>query len=194
MKKKILILLCLTLTFTLAACGSTKENNDSSVSSSTVEAVELETTSGVEITMRSDDDAACDVLPIVMVKGKLYSATGEISTLIGRCGNLDGEIKSTVYENQIPTENDQSNFGSGYGYQFAPYDDGVAVEVYIDDQWWVFKAMEDKTSVEARNPYADIKVEDIQSVTVEVFPPGTTAPVTDLDEGVPVTSEEQGGV
>ena len=36
----------------------------------------------------------------------------------GRCGNMDGEITSTVDGTEIPTEDNQSNFGSGFGYQY----------------------------------------------------------------------------
>ena len=38
-----------------------------------------------------------------------------------------------------PTEDDQSNFGTGYGYQFG---DGT-VEVLIDNQWIVFRPITD---------------------------------------------------
>ena len=32
-----------------------------------------------------------------------------------RCGTMDGEITSTVDGTEIPTEDNQSNFGSGFG-------------------------------------------------------------------------------
>ena len=38
---------------------------------------------------------------------------------------------------EIPEENDQSNFGSGYGYQFGFEAD--TIEVLIDDNWRIFQ-------------------------------------------------------
>ena len=73
---------------------------------------------------------------MVMVDNTLYQSTGEVSTVDGRCGNMDGEITSqTANGTDAPTENGQSNFGTGYGYQAI---DGH-IEVLIDNQWIVFK-------------------------------------------------------
>ena len=36
-----------------------------------------------------------------------------------RCSTMDGEITSTVDGTEIPTEDNQSNFGSGFGYQYG---------------------------------------------------------------------------
>ena len=77
---------------------------------------------------------------MVMVDNTLYKSAGEVSTIDGRCGNMDGEITSqTANGTDAPTENDQSNFGSGYGYQAI--DDHI--EVLIDDQWIVFVPITD---------------------------------------------------
>ena len=66
---------------------------------------------------------------MVMVDNTLYQSTGEVSTIDGRCGNMDGEITSqTANGTDAPTENGQSNFGTGYGYQRI--DDHI--EVLID--------------------------------------------------------------
>lgn len=74
---------------------------------------------------------------IVMVNGELYQDTGRISTADGRCGNMDGSIDSEVGEDEIPTEDNQSNFGTGYGYQYGP-EEGT-IEIYLDDEWRVFE-------------------------------------------------------
>ena len=81
-----------------------------------------------------------DAPMMVMVDNMLYQSAGEVSTVEGRCGNMDGEITSqTGSDTDAPTENDQSNFGTGYGYQFG---DGT-VEVLIDGQWIVFRPITD---------------------------------------------------
>lgn len=72
--------------------------------------------------------------PVVMVQGKLYYGTG-VESEVGRCGMLDGSISSSVGPDETPTEDNQSNFGEGYGYQFgAP----GTIEVCINDAWYIF--------------------------------------------------------
>ena len=58
-----------------------------------------------------------DKIPMVMVDGKLYYDTGKESTVSARCGVMDGEITSTVDGSEIPTKDNQSNFGTGFEYQ-----------------------------------------------------------------------------
>ena len=77
--------------------------------------------------------------PMVQIDGITYIQTGRVNELV-KCGVLDGEIESSVSESEIPRQNNQSNFGSGYGYQFGT--EGT-VEVNIDGQWHLF-ASEDK--------------------------------------------------
>ena len=54
-----------------------------------------------------------------MADGAMYYDTGRESTVTGRCGVMDGEITSAVDRTEVPSENDQSNFGAGYGYQWG---------------------------------------------------------------------------
>ena len=54
--------------------------------------------------------------PCVMIDGIVYQDTGYVSSMLG-CGVMDGEITSEVDGTQLPAENDQSNFGTGYAYQ-----------------------------------------------------------------------------
>ena len=51
--------------------------------------------------------------PCVMIDGIVYQDTGYVSSMLG-CGVMDGEITSEVDGTQLPAENDQSNFGTGY--------------------------------------------------------------------------------
>ena len=82
-----------------------------------------------------DSHVSDEVVPMVMVGGKVYYATGEESTIQYRCGMMDGEITSTVGSQEIPAENNQSNFGSGYGYQYGL--EGT-IEVRMDGKWYVY--------------------------------------------------------
>lgn len=56
---------------------------------------------------------------MVMVNGTLYLDTGHESKIEARCGVMDGEITSQVDGNKQPSVDDQSNFGTGYGYQYG---------------------------------------------------------------------------
>lgn len=85
-------------------------------------------------------DVMWDRIPMVRVNGKLYYDTGRESTVSGRCGNMDGEITSTVDGTEIPTEDNQSNFGSGFGYQYGSDD---TIEVYMNEKWFVFEYREE---------------------------------------------------
>ncbi len=71
----------------------------------------------------------------VMVNGITYENTGYKSSAVG-CGNMDGEIVSTVGESEMPNENDQSNFGTGYSYQYGTDDRLI---VLIDGDFCIFR-------------------------------------------------------
>ena len=83
-------------------------------------------------------DRAMTSLQEVMIDGVTYYNTFEESTVETRCGVMDGEITSAVAAHMIPMEDDQSNFGTGYAYQFTDYG---TVEVLIDGKYMVFRAM-----------------------------------------------------
>ena len=93
------------------------------------------------ITLRTPADRAAeelgDLIPMVMVDGVLYLDTGEVSTKEREDGLFDGEITATVDQGKQPTENDQSNFGTGYGYQYGI---NGTIEIYINEKWGVFEA------------------------------------------------------
>lgn len=72
-----------------------------------------------------------DYPAMIMVDNILYYDSGEISTEL-RCGMADGQITDMV--NGEPTQNNQSNFGTGYGYQYG----AGTIEVCIDDEWHIF--------------------------------------------------------
>lgn len=71
-----------------------------------------------------------------MVNGELYIDTGHESTVEARCGVMDGEITSEVDGSEKPTKDNQSNFGTGYGYQYGSQE-GI-IEINMNEKWWVF--------------------------------------------------------
>ena len=77
---------------------------------------------------------------MLMVDGVLYEDAGCEDTTEGRCGNMDGEITSSVESWQQPEEDSQSNFGSGFGYQIGMEPD--TLEILQDGHWLVFRAVE----------------------------------------------------
>ena len=81
--------------------------------------------------------AAPDTRRAVRIDGGLYYDTGAVSDMEYRCGTPDGVITDTTDADALPTEDGQSNFGTGYGYQFAA--DGT-VEVEIDGEYVIFAA------------------------------------------------------
>lgn len=87
-----------------------------------------------------------DLIPMVMVNGELYLDTGYESTAEGRCGVMDGEITSSVEGWERPAEDDQSNFGTGYGYQYGSTEG--TVELYINDSWWVYATEEARQKIQ----------------------------------------------
>ncbi len=88
---------------------------------------------------QAEADSMWDRIPMVRINGKLYYDTGKESTVSDRCGNMDGEITSTVDGTEIPMEDNQSNFGSGFGYQYGADD---TIEVYMNEKWVVFEYRE----------------------------------------------------
>ena len=88
----------------------------------------------------SGEQAQYDVIPMLMVGGRLYYDTGRESTLETRCGLPDGTIDSTVEGSEIPTQDNQSNFGAGFDYQYGADDD--TLETFIDGKWMVFEHRE----------------------------------------------------
>lgn len=77
-----------------------------------------------------------DLIPMVMVNGELYLDTGHEASSERKCGTMDGEITSAVDGTEKPTKDNQSNFGTGYGYQYGSHE-GL-IEIYMNDKWWVF--------------------------------------------------------
>lgn len=69
------------------------------------------------------------------VDGELYYDSGFVNDDTLRCGTLDGELKKTVPENEIPQKSGEANFDA-VGYQNAT---SITKEVNIDGKWTIFK-------------------------------------------------------
>lgn len=87
----------------------------------------------------AEESEAFDLPPMVMVNDILYQFSGSLSDDALRCGMMDGQITSEVDGSEIPFENNQSNFGTGYGYQYAAEN---GLEIYMpygnpDEMHWL---------------------------------------------------------
>lgn len=67
-----------------------------------------------------------------MVNGELYFDTNRGSDINVRCGIMDGKITSTVESFEIPTQDNQSNFGNGYEYKFV---NDKSINIFINEKW-----------------------------------------------------------
>ena len=91
------------------------------------------------------EDETWDLIPMVMVNGTLYLDTGHESTIEARCGVMDGEITSQVDGSKQPTVDDQSNFGTGYGYQYGATEG--TIELFMNGKWWIFATEEARQAI-----------------------------------------------
>ena len=138
-KLRVILLITATATFLTACAGgaATQEGADPQVQTA-------EAGSGSEDAEHSDDAVTLPDLtefrpvanpPSVMVNGIIYQDTGFLDSMVG-CGNMDGWITSSVEGTQMPAEDNQSNFGEGYGYQFGADDTLI---VYWDEEPRIFR-------------------------------------------------------
>lgn len=81
---------------------------------------------------------------MIQVNGKLYINNGEESTVTGRCGNMDGQITTNVKQDEVPTQDNQSNFSGYPEYQYGAEN---TIEVKINDKWLVFRLKDVKEDV-----------------------------------------------
>jgi len=68
---------------------------------------------------------------MVMINGELYHDSGVIT--FPDSAREDGKIISS--SDEVPTDNNQSNFGTGYSYQ---YGEDNTIIVQLDDGWHIF--------------------------------------------------------
>ena len=96
---------------------------------------------GTAGTYKAEDSAESSIAiapaHAVMLEGVVYYDTCAISDTDPSAAP-DGTITSTVDSDAFPTEDGQSNFGTGYAYRYGS-EDGT-LEVLIDGEWWIFAA------------------------------------------------------
>ncbi len=73
-----------------------------------------------------------DIIVYVEVENVEVRISDE-STIEARCGVMDGEITSQVDGSKQPTVDDQSNFGTGYGYQYGAIQG--TIEIYMNEKY-----------------------------------------------------------
>ena len=109
-----------------------------------------------ETANQEEPELTGDYPPMVMVNDVVYQDTGFNSSAVS-CGTMDGEITSAVDGSEIPTENNQSNFGISYGYQYSSKDQLIVV---INDEWRIFR---DVNSADTSIP------EEVLNFTAEII-------------------------
>ena len=80
-----------------------------------------------------------EMTPAVMVNDTLYLTTGLRSDTDGDAA-ADGEITSAVKRTEMPTENDQSNFGAGFKYRYGETEG--TIEILLEDVWYIYTTEE----------------------------------------------------
>ncbi len=86
------------------------------------------------------------LIPMVMVNGTLYLDTGYESDAIERTDHFDGKITSQVDGSERPSVDDQSNFGTGYGYQYGKTEG--TIELFMNGKWWIFATEEARQAIQ----------------------------------------------
>ena len=95
-----------------------------------------------------------DKIPMIRVNGVLYLDTGYNSSTERKCGTMDGEINSQVAGSQTPIEDDQSNFGAGYGYQYGSI--AGTIDLYMNGNWRIFATEEVRQQLQSSSQYDDV--------------------------------------
>lgn len=99
----------------------------------------------------ADPDVVWVYPEMVMIDDEMYLTTCMESTFNPRWAGYDGKIISTVSGSERPTENDQSNFGTGYGYQFGEMEGTVEIE--INGKWLIFATEEVRHQIQFPEQY-----------------------------------------
>lgn len=113
-----------------------------------------------------------DLIPMVMVEGVLYLDTGHTNTDIRKCGTPDGEITSEVDGSEKPAVDNQSNFGTGYGYQYGATEG--TIEIYMNDKWRIFATEEVRQQIQFPETSDTEGIETFPNDTVLKEPPALT--------------------
>ncbi len=134
-----------------------------------------------DLTESSDRESAmCDGRWI------LYQDTGFVDSMV-RCGNMDGEIDSAVDATE-PSENNQSNFGTGMSYQRSS--EGQLI-VYVDEEPRIFRDINSTdTTIPEEVLHFTAKVKEVNDGNLLVTYVSTAEGFLELPEGDYVISKD----
>lgn len=133
MKKCIMLVFILVLgMFIIVACRDKTTKSDASDADGAVTDAPMDKIGG-------------DICPCVMVNGVVYYDTGYKGSLNGRCVAVDGQITSECSSSEVLIEDDQSNFGKGYDYQYGSVEGRIEIQM-TDGNWYVFVTEEVKAN------------------------------------------------
>lgn len=127
---------------------------------------------------------------MVMVDNLLFTESKEKSTVETRTGLIDGKILYSVAETNIPSKNDESNFGTGYKYQYIAEN---TIDIYINNNWVRFVTEDPKEDLEKTystfltqfiNWYEDLSFEEREQVKNELELIMDKNYTTDLTENI----------
>ena len=140
------------------------------------------------------------LIPMVMVDGQMYYDTGRTNN-VARCGVMDGEITSSVESWERPIENNQSNFGSGFSYQFG-MEEG-AIEIYMNENWCVFEARGgDGSMIQFNGKWYDkstlsestlkwLELSETERMLISYYPPEFIDESLEVDVETPIDNAEE---
>lgn len=133
--KKIILIVMATILALSVACSQADTNGAVNGKKQGTVPVGAENKPGVD---GDEKKAERNYPPMVKVAGVVYKDTSYENAMV-TCGTADGEIKTTVDGTKKPANDDESNFGKGYGYQI--WDEGY-LNVRVNDRWVLFKALD----------------------------------------------------
>lgn len=113
--------------------------------------------------------------PMVKVAGVVYVDTG-YENAMATCGTTDGEIKTAVDGRKMPASDDESNFGTGYGYQF--WEKGY-MNVRRNNRWILFKDLNLKNDGDGIPEW----VAHFTAKVIKAEEDSLLVEVTDVDDG-----------
>jgi len=120
---------------------------------------------------KEEEEVLWDAKPSVMIDGVLYGTTGRTGiystdTTPENGGHVDGEITSTVESHEYPTEDDQSNFGTGYYYR---YGEKHTVEIFFDssNKWVIYEPYLDEQQTASRSTGKEAETISTESDSLE---------------------------
>ncbi len=175
------------LSILLVGCGTKSLTPDRKFTAPDNSAFYQPSITGVE-EVEDTEYVGGDRRPMVMINGELYYDTGRESDISGRCGVMDGKILTTVDSTEILLEDNQSNFGSDFDYQFV---NESSIDIVINEKWIRFEKETKENTESIKNSETDAW--GIELTATNVTPTGMTLicnqlggqPTGDLQTGSP---------